>query len=109
DDPLTNGNRTVNLALSDPTGGVQLGFLSNAVLVIEDDEAVIPPNVAGEFNYSAYFTRLGVYLATENESCNYACGDDAEERYTPDRSAYGVICTVVRTNGNTGRVLVDFE
>jgi hypothetical protein len=108
DDPVTNGNRTVNLTLSNPVG-VNLGFLSNAVLVIEDDETVIPPNIAGEFNYSAYFTPLGAYLVTENETCLLACGDDDYIIQTPDRTVYGALVTVVRTNGNIGRVMVDYE
>jgi hypothetical protein len=38
DNNKTNGNKTVDLKISDPTGGAELGSLSTASLVIVDDE-----------------------------------------------------------------------
>src|SRR6202008_3930484 len=55
DNGVVDSNRTVNISLSNPTGGASLGALTNAVLTIIDDEFVPPPQIAGEFNFSTYF------------------------------------------------------
>lgn len=109
DDPITNGNRTINLSLFNPNGGLRLGFLTNAVLTIEDDDVVVQSNVAGEFNFSAFYNTFGAYIVTENETFIAPCGRELKQIWLPDRTAYGAIVTVVRTNGSTGRVLVDYE
>lgn len=109
DDALVNGNRTVNLALSNPTGGATLGLLTNAVLTIVDDETSAIVSSAGEFNFSSYLNDGAFYLASEFETFIYPCGDAP---YTilnpPERTADGVLITVTRTNGSSGRVLVDY-
>lgn len=48
----TNANRTVNLSLGNPTGGVQLGSQSTAVLTIQDNE--LSSFGAFTFSQSAY-------------------------------------------------------
>ena len=42
DDAIVDGTRTINLALSSPTGGVALGAQSAAVITITDDEGFAP-------------------------------------------------------------------
>ena len=98
DNPVQNSNKTVLLSLSNPTGGAQLGNLSNSVLTILDDETTFAPSQAGEFNFSSAF-----YTVTENETipAPYAVST------VNIRSARGAIVTVTRTGGAMGRVLVD--
>jgi uncharacterized repeat protein (TIGR01451 family)/uncharacterized delta-60 repeat protein len=47
DDDLFEGDETVNVALSDATGNATVGSISNAVLVIVDDECRLDFEVAG--------------------------------------------------------------
>ncbi|MBI5387363.1 MAG: trypsin-like serine protease [Verrucomicrobia bacterium] len=105
DNALTDSNRTVNLHLTDATGALTLGSLSNAVLTIQDDETIPPPSPAGELNFSSYLD-IWPYEVTENETFPYSCGNAGVPPW--HRSALGALITVVRTNGNTGRVLVDY-
>jgi len=100
DNAVQNSNKTVLLVLSNPTGGAQLGTVSNAVLTILDDETPPFVSAAGEFNFSASF-----YTVTENESAP-APFNAADNSWMP-RFARGAIITVTRTAPAEGRVLVD--
>jgi uncharacterized delta-60 repeat protein len=110
DNAVVNSNKTVELTLFNPTGVAVLGRTAQATLVIEDDETQAFLSVAGEFNFSTYLNGGTFFLASEYETFIYPCGNAA---YTvinaPDRSAPGVLVTVTRTGGSTGRVLVDYE
>jgi hypothetical protein len=77
EDALVEGNETVNLALSAPTGGAVLGVQTTAVLTITDNDAAQP----------------GVI---QFESATYSVGE-------PDLSA---TVTLIRTGGSDGAVSV---
>ena len=76
--PAITGDKTVNLILSNPTGGAALGSPSNAVLTIADAE------------FSPGVLTFGTNLFSVSEN------------------ATNVIITVIRTNGFTGLVSVDY-
>src|SRR6185436_19698064 len=65
DDEL-EGNETVLLSLSNPTGRASLGALTNAVLTIKDDEI----DARGTFNLSGNFTQRECYNTDENGSAS---------------------------------------
>ena len=109
--PVINSNKTVLLELSNPRNGLALGYLTNAVLTILDDETQAIVSGAGEFNFSVWVDAAGTglpYLGTMNES-------DFDPFCYPlyfidrGRSALGMLITVVRTNGGSGKVLVDYR
>lgn len=110
DNALVNSNKSFNLTLSNPVGLAVLGRISEAVVTIEDDETIIQASQAGEFNFSSYLNNGLFYLASEYESFIYPCGNAPYVILNPpERSARGVLVTVVRTNGSSGRVLIDYE
>ncbi|NLI11238.1 MAG: hypothetical protein GX425_01115 [Peptococcaceae bacterium] len=54
DDNIVEGNETINLTLSNPTGGATLGVQSNSVITIMDNEAAQPnPTVSLSLNASS--------------------------------------------------------
>ena len=106
-----NTDKTIEFTLSNPQGGTALGYLTNAVLTIIDDESAAIVSPAGEFNFSSWIDSAGTglpYLVTMDET-----------DFTPfcypgyfidrGRSALGALITVVRTNGSTGKVMVDYR
>ena len=105
DNSFINSNLTVNFFLTNATGAV-LGFQSNAVLVILDDETVPFASSAGRFEFTtnAYF---GTEFETDPPFLGFdsAVGDEAINAH----SVKGVMVTVNRLGGTTGRVLVDYS
>jgi Calx-beta domain-containing protein/beta-propeller repeat-containing protein len=80
DNTLADGTRTVNLALSSPTGGIPpvlLGAVSTAILNITDDD------VAGTIQFS-------------------------QALYTVNETATAAVITIVRSGGAASGVTVDF-
>lgn len=57
DDTVPDGNKTVSLALTSPTGGVQLGDPATVTLTIIDNEAT--PAGTGSLKFSATSTTIG--------------------------------------------------
>lgn len=111
DDFEVNSDRTIELKLENPQGGVTLGYLTNAVLTIVDDESRTVVSEAGEFNFSSWINSKGLdpfYYGTMNETdFDFWCYPG----YFIDRnrSAQGMLVTVVRTNGTKGKVMVDYR
>lgn len=108
---LVSSNKTIILTLANPQGGMTLGYLTNAVLTIIDDESQAIVSAAGEFNFSSWIDSGGTglpYVSTMNES-DFSLWQYPGYFVDRGRSALGVLVTVVRTNGSTGRVLVDYR
>src|SRR5262249_61340786 len=80
DDTLVEGNETVNLTLSSPTGGAALGSPATAVLTIQDNDVAGQPG-ALQFN-------AGSYSLIENGG--------------------SLTVTVTRTGGTSGTVSVQY-
>lgn len=78
-DTLVEGNETVNLALSAPTGGASLGAPSAAVLTIVDDDAAVP----GTLQFSS-------------------------PTYSVSESGLSATITVTRAGGSSGAVSVQY-
>jgi len=113
DNAVVNSNKTFNVTLSNPTGVASLGRIATATVTIVDDETAAIVSTAGEFNFSSYLNDGAFYLASEFETFLYpnppGCGAPYTILNPPERTADGVLITVVRTNGSTGRVLVDYS
>jgi uncharacterized repeat protein (TIGR01451 family)/uncharacterized delta-60 repeat protein len=99
DNPDPNTNRTVNLSLSNPVGAI-LGPVNTAVLTIVDDETVPFIATSGRFEFSE-----ALYAGTEWES--YIAGWNGSP-FTSKYNVQGVVVTINRLGGSTGRVMVDY-
>lgn len=100
DNSVPNPTRTVNLALVNPVGAT-LGPVDMAELNIVDDETVPFLPTAGRFEFSA----VG-YLGTEWETFLSPFGPSL---FSERHNVAGVLVTVNRLGGSTGRVLVDYR
>lgn len=108
DNSVINSNKTVQLHLRNATGRFGLSIITNAVLTIVDDETISVASTAGEFNFSSWVAGGTPYLVTENES-DFSITCYPGYFIDRERSALGALITVVRTNGSTGRVFVDYS
>ncbi|MBD3558088.1 choice-of-anchor D domain-containing protein, partial [Planktothrix sp. FACHB-1355] len=86
DDKLVEGNETVNLTLSEPTGGVTIGQQSNAILTIVDNDNNSTPSIG-----------TGVLSFT---AASYS--DNEGNGGIPNK----IVATVQRTGGSDGIVSV---
>ena len=103
DNSFVNSNLTVNLSLSNAVGAV-MGVQSNAVLVIVDDETVPFVSTAGRFEFTSR-----VYTGTENETIPTTLAPVGQGgNGISAHSVKGVLVTVTRLGGSTGRALVDY-
>ncbi len=110
DNAVVNSNKTVRLTLSNPTGIATLGQITNATLTIVDDETILQGSEAGEFNFSSYLNNGVFYLGSEFEgNFIFPCVNQRYTFFGPERDAPGILVTVIRTNGISGRVMVDFD
>ncbi len=99
DNAFVASNKTFQVFLTNVTGGAVFGPVTNAEVVIVDDESVTIVSTAGEFNFSQ-----GLYSVTEYETLRAPYG-----AYPINyRNVPGALITVTRTAGSTGRVLVDY-
>jgi uncharacterized delta-60 repeat protein len=111
DNPDPHPDKTVFLTITNVQGGPVLGCLTNSVLTILDDETRSIPNNAGQFNFSSFVNYGFPYEVTENESesaFSFQWFCDISGSPNRKRSPLGALITVVRTNGATGRCLVDY-
>src|SRR5262249_32725825 len=70
DDTAFEGNETVNIALSNPTGGATVGSPGTAVLTIVDNETAFPVSVSTRGNGDVTSNPAGIN-----------CGTDCSEPY----------------------------
>ncbi|MDB6034285.1 MAG: hypothetical protein JWM16_4623 [Verrucomicrobiales bacterium] len=103
DNSATSSNKVFGLTLSNPIGAT-LGSGSSATVTIVDDETIPFVSTAGQFNFSSTF-----YQVTEDETspgpfANFILPDLSLD----PRNVRGGLITVTRTQGSTGRVLVDY-
>ncbi len=104
DNSAINSNKTVNLSLSNVTGGATLGPQRTARLTIIDNETVPPPNIAGEIQFSRQF-----YRATTSEYSDGLSRWNQQGSYFNNfRDIPGELITVTRTGSARGRVMVDY-
>ncbi|HEY0548068.1 MAG TPA: Calx-beta domain-containing protein, partial [Verrucomicrobiae bacterium] len=131
DNSLQHSNKTIVLTLTNATGEVTLGAMSNSIVTILDDEtppfvspagvfnivwpdlplqATSPPlNVSLPFGFGLLFGAFPQYVVTENETFTFATGPSATTvNQYPGRSARGAVITVQRSSPAVGRVLVDY-
>ncbi|MCL4206778.1 MAG: choice-of-anchor D domain-containing protein [Pirellulaceae bacterium] len=90
DDDDVEGNETVHLTLSEPTGGAALGIPVTAVLTIADDEVTVGP---------------GTYLDEDGDSYTIKLSGPGEARIRlddPDGNGSGPINTILLT-GTTAK------
>lgn len=101
DNSAINSNKVFTVVLSNVVGAT-LTANDNATVTIFDDETVPFVSPAGQFNFSA-----DTYRVTENESFPGPFGNIPANWSLNPRLALGAVVTVTRTEGATGRVLVD--
>lgn len=93
DDDLLEGNETVNVKLSDPTGGAQLGQKSEVALTIIDNDSVIG---FSENNYvvnegdQTELTENGTAEIVINRDCIDGVASPASVQYTAGSSGHEV-------------------
>jgi len=76
-DSETEGNETVNLALSNPTGGAAVGSQATATVTIVDDEVAITDNAGNSIDAAR---DLGILNGTQNLS-DYLSPTDRDDYY----------------------------
>lgn len=90
DDSILEGNETIALSLTDPTGGAALGDLSAAVLTIRD---IGDGDVCGNGVIESGEECDGIDGCIEGEACNSSCQCEASD--SPERPETGGGCSLI--------------
>jgi uncharacterized delta-60 repeat protein len=93
DNGYPNPPKTLQVVLANPVG-CDWGMFSGALVSITDNEASTNANPAGVFNFA---------------TTSYIVYDYEDDISSGPNTSYGGLLTVIRTNGSTGRVMVDYS
>jgi hypothetical protein len=91
-DAVAEGDETVNLALSNPTGGAALGAQTSAVLTIQDDEAA--PSTL-EFSSATYAAPEGSSITITVTRSGNTSGTSTVHYAASGGNAIGGVCSAI--------------